>query len=173
MAFSFVVETGIGDSDANSYTEVEFADDYISTNSYASTQWDTLSVDTKQKLLARASKVIDARIIWNGERVDEDSGLRWPRSGVYDRDGFLIPDDVIPIALQEAVAEFASYLMTTDYTAPRSANQFKEIQVGPIDIKYDLTYEQGAFPDIIAAILEGLGRLDSGKKPGFKKVIRT
>lgn len=172
--FAFVVEDGTADADANSYTSVEFADDYAETATFHSATWLALTDDQKERLLVRSSKIIDARVRWAGERVDADSGLRWPRSGVYDRDSFLIADDVVPIALQEAVVEFSLYLMTDDWTAPRSNAEFKEIQVGPIDVVFnDTTYARGAFPDIIAMMLEGLGYLDAGKRPNFKKITRT
>lgn len=173
MAFSFVVEEGTADPDANSYVTVEFADDYAETNTFHSADWLALSDDTKERLLVRSSKIIDARIRWNGDRVDEDSGLRWPRSGVYDRDGFLIADNVIPVILQEAVVEFALYLMSYDWTAPRTNSEFRQIEVGPINIRFDQEYSQGAFPDIISSMLDGLGYLDEGRRPAFKKVIRT
>lgn len=173
MAFSFVVESGIGDPDANAYCDVEFADDYIDSNTFQSADWLALTTDKKERLLVRSSKIIDARIAWNGDRIEEDSGLRWPRSGVYDRDGFLIADDVIPTTLKEAIAEFAVYLMNYDWTAPYTNNAFKQIQVGPIDIKFDEKFEQGAFPDIIAQMLDGLGYLNAGRRPAFKKIVRT
>ncbi len=173
MAFTFIVEEGTADPDANSYTSIDFADDYIDSNIYASADWLALPDATKERLLSRASKIIDARAVWEGERLDEDSGLRWPRCGVYDRDGFLIAEDIIPIVLQEAVAEFAAYLMQMDWTAPRSADQFRELQVGPIDIKYDSTYQQASIPDTVIMLLHGLGSFDSGKRPNFKKIVRT
>jgi hypothetical protein len=172
MAFNFVVETGIADSDANSYADVEFADDYVEANIYAEA-WALASEETKQKLLVRASKNLDARVNWYGTRVDEDSGLRWPRAGVYDRDGFLIAEDVIPEQLQEAVVEFAVYLSTYDWTSPRDADQFKELQVDVIDIKFDPAFRKAAIPDTVVLMLEGLGDVNGGKRPGFKKIIRV
>jgi len=172
MAFTFAVETGMADPDANSYVTVEYADDYIETNIHSSTEWLALSDGTKERLLVRASKILDVRVAWEGERVDQDSGLRWPRSGVYDRDGFLIAEDSIPVALMDAVAEFASYLMGSDWTAPSSNNGFKEIQVGPIEIKFDHEYRQIAIPDTVTMLLEGLGLANSGRRPAFKKIIR-
>jgi|GEM_PF-2426778 len=173
MAFSFVVETGDADSDATSYCSVEFADDYVEANHFASADWLAQTEEEKERLLVRASKFIDVRFKWNGQRVDQDSGLRWPRSGVFDEDGFQIADDVIPRVLQEAVAEFATYLMSEDWTAPRDADQFKEVQVDVVDIKYNTDFRRAYVPQTIIAMLEALGLCTTGNRPAFKPIRRS
>ncbi len=174
MALAFVVETGDADPDATSYVSVEWADDYIGMNPHAD-DWATLTTGAKQNLLMRASKYLDRMVKWEGTRVDEDSGLRWPRSGVYDIDGFEIPANVIPDALMEATAEMAFYLMTSDWTQIESSRGgVKEIQVDVIEVKFeDSTSIRGALPQYILAILEGLGDANTGRRPAFKKIIRT
>lgn len=174
MTFQFVVETGDADPNANSYTSLEFADDYISTNAFVSAQWESLTDDEKEKYLVRASKYLDRLVKWNGTRVDDESGLRWPRSGVYDSDGFEIPDDQIPAVLQEAVCELASLLAAgTDWTQPQDGRGIKEIKVDVIDLKYDSNEAARAtLPDYILTMLSDLGEVTSGQRPAFKKIIR-
>lgn len=173
MALEFVVETGAGDSDATSYVSLAYANDYIETNSYQAAAWMALSDSDKQNLLIRASKVFDARIKWDGERVDQDSGLKWPRHGVFSDDNFLIPDDVIPQILQDATCEFAGYLTSDDWTAPRAEDQFRELRIDVIDIKFNQDYRRAFLPDLIIQMLSPLGAVNAGKRPGFKKVIRS
>lgn len=173
MAFIFVVETGMADSDANSYSSVEYADDYMESNTHLSEEWFNLEEEDKQRLLVRASKMLDIRFRWNGTRIEQDSGLKWPRAGVYDEDNFLIPDDVIPRILQDATVEFAGYLMDTDWTAPRANDEFKELQVDVIDIKFNTDYRRAYIPPTIVSMLEGLGASNTGLRPGFKRIVRT
>lgn len=174
MAFSFVVETGIADPDATSYVTVEWADDYIDANIHASADWLALEEEDKQRLLVRASRYLDRNVKWNGTRVDEDSGLRWPRAGVYDIDGFLISDDVIPSALMEATAELATYLMATDWTnQDESRSGVTGVKVDVIEVKFNADEAiRGSIPQAVIAILEGLGSVNTGRRPGFKKIIR-
>lgn len=172
MAFNFVVETGEGNPDANSYASVEFADDYVVMNPFASAQWALLDREEKEHLLARASLIIDRRVKWAGERVHRDSGLRWPRAGVLDEDGFLIPDDEIPDALIEATVEFATYLMSEDWTQSSGTSGFKEIKVDVIELVIDETKTRSALPDTVMAMLDFLGAVDSGRRPAFKKIVR-
>lgn len=173
MSFVFTVETGVGDSDANSYASVEFADDYIVSNTYASAQWMALDDLSKQYMLVRASRNIDARTRWKGQRAYQEQGLKWPRCGVYDEDGFQITDDCVPIIVQMAVCEFATYLMDDDWTAPIAQLGLREIQVDVIDIKYQPGYIRPALPDTVIAMLAPLGLVDTGRRPAFKPIVRT
>jgi len=173
MAFTFVVETGEADSDANSYCSVEFADDYTEANTFESEAWLELEEETKQRLLVRSSKILDVRFKWNGTRVEQDSGLKWPRAGVYDEDGFLIRDDVIPKILQEATAEFAVYLMNDDWTAPRSNDEFAALTVDVINIKFNTDYRRAYIPPTIVSMLDDLGDSSTGNRPNFKRIVRT
>ncbi len=173
MAFYFLPEDGTGVTNANSFTSVEFADDYSETVTTKTDAWLALEEDQKQRLLVRASKQLDVRFVWNGYRVDPTSGLGWPRAGV-ESDGCLIPDDVVPVILQEATVEFALYLMDTDWTSPRDNDQFREIQVDVIDLKFDTDYRRGYLPPTVMQMLSELGYANSGSgKMGFKPVIRS
>lgn len=173
MTFSFTVETGTGDPDANSYVDVDTANDYISTNSYASPNWDALSDDEKEKALSRATRYIDNIVDWNGTRVDQDSGLRWPRAGAYDQDGFEIPDDVIPQILMDAVCEFASLVITEDWTGTQGTRGFRQIEVDVINLKMDDSYVRPSLPSYIIDMLASLGAVNRGTRPSFKRIIRT
>lgn len=173
MAFTFVVETGEADSDANSYCSVEYADDYIEANTHQSEAWFDLEEEDKQRLLVRSSQVLDYRFKWDGERVEQDSGLRWPRAGVFDEDGFLIRDDSIPKILIQATAEFAIYLMNDDWTAPRGNDEFSALQVDVISIKFNTDYRRTYVPETIEAMLEGIGSPNNGRRPSFRPIVRS
>lgn len=173
MAFTFLAETGDADPASNSYTTVSFADDYISTNSFSVAKWDALLTADKEKLLSRVSKYFDKIVDWNGDRVEQDSGMRWPRANVYDNDGFLIADDSIPIALQEAVCEFAPYLIDEDWTTPQGQRGFKQIKVDVIGLEIEPGYVRPSLPDIVIDMLSPLGEVNRGSRPSFKKIIRA
>jgi hypothetical protein len=173
MAFTFVVEIGEADPDATSYCDVEFADDYTEANTFQSSDWLALDEEDKQRLLVRASRMLDVRFKWHGQRVDQDSGLKWPRAGVFDEDGFVISDTVIPVILKQATAEFAVYLMQDDWTSPRDADQFKRLQVDVIDVQYNTDFRRAYIPPTLVEMLSALGSSSSGNRPGFKKIIRA
>lgn len=177
MAFNFIVEIGEADPDANSYASVEFADDYVEANVHASEEWLDLEEEQKQRLLARSSQVLDIRFNWNGQRIDPESGLKWPRANCYDQDGYLIPDDVIPRVVKQATVEFAVYLMRSDWTVPGAdggSGEFSEIKVDVIQVKFkDNGQREGVMPEFLLAMLEGLGEAKTGRRPGFKRIVRS
>lgn len=173
MTFIFTVEEGTGDPDANSYVDVESAADYIGTNVYTATDWAALSDDDQANALSRASKYIDNIVQWNGTKVTADSGLRWPRAGVYDQDGFEIPDDVIPQLLKDAVCELASVMISEDWTGTQGTRGFKEIQVDVIDLKMQDNYVRPSLPTYVIDMLSPLGTVNRGTRPSFKRIIRT
>lgn len=173
MAIDFTVETGNADPDANSYVDVGYFDDYAATNPFRSSMQAALPTESREILLVRASKYIDVTVKWNGTRVDQDSGLRWPRAGVYDADGFEISDDTIPPALKDATCELALYLMDEDWTSPQGQRGFQQIQVDVIDIKMTDNYVRPSLPDLVIDMLNALGSVNRGTRPAFRKIIRS
>jgi len=172
MAYSFVVEDGTGLTNANSYVSVQEASDYLISNNYSYPTWDDLDTGDKQKLLSWASRYLDQRARWNGTKTVEDSGLRWPRTDVYDRDGILIEPDEIPEQLKEATNEMARYLMTNDRSQDRSQDGLKEVQVDVIRLVFNENYRLPEVPNEINQILAGLGSVTGGN-PQYVKIRRA
>lgn len=172
MAFTFVVEDGTGLPDANSYVTVEEADDYLIQNIHVFPTWDALDDEDKKYLLSWSSTYLDQKARWNGVKTYPNSGLRWPRTGVYDKDGFPIPSDVIPEQLKQATIEMARYLMQTDRSQDRSQDGLKEVQVDVIRLVFNENYRLPEIPNEINFILQGLGSV-SGGQMAFAKIIRS
>lgn len=172
MAFNFIVEDGSGDSDANSYCETYYADDYISTNAYASAEWLANDLTVKQALLIRASKYLDSMFEWKGRRAHRDSGLKWPRYECYDCDGFEMDHERLPRELKDATCEMATYLMSSDWTNLESSRGIREVKADVVDVKFDTSQTRGSVPYAVIAILQGLGNANTGKRPSFKPIVR-
>lgn len=102
---AFVVEDGTGVSDANSYTDVAFADEYFNDRGIA--EWDG-SNEEKQAALILATDYVELRFgrRWIGEMANPLQGLSWPRVA----EG--IPEDEVPVKLQRAVCEYAKRALT-------------------------------------------------------------
>lgn len=153
---TIVVEDGSIVTGANSYADVATADAYLRLRGRAST-WDTLSQAEKAGRLVMASAYLDATMSWRGDPVEESHTMQWPRSGVLDRNGYEIDDDVVPTALVHATIEVA---MVGDFTTEASRVTTEE-RVGDIAVKYapgsDVT--QGASRYRYAmSLLTGLAR---------------
>lgn len=166
MAFVFTVETGTGlDPLANSYVSVVEADDIITTNIHAAIEWDALTVDQKERLLVWASRYLDDHTTWKGEKTVSTSPLRWPRTGVCDRDNTHIADDVIPIQLKVATAEMARYLVAQDRTVERDSDGLERVKADVVEIEFLPGYRLPSVPSNMQYLVQGLGAIFGG---GFR-----
>ena len=172
MAFTFIVEDGSVVTGANSYVSVEEADDYLVANIHVSATWSALSTDEKQYLLVWGTRYLDQRAVWNGYKTDETSPLRWPRTGVYDRDKVLIGINEIPQQLKEGVIEMARYLISDDRSVERGQDGLESLKVDVIELVFDKDYRLAEVPNELQYILQNLGYVRAGSST-FAKIKRA
>lgn len=105
---SFVVETGTGSANANSYLTEAGADSYHSDHGNPSS-WSSATQSAKEEALRLATQYLDAVYdgAWRGDRANKDQALSWPRKDAYDNDDYLIDSSDIPKRLEHATAELA------------------------------------------------------------------
>jgi len=135
---AFVVETGAGLSNANSYLSVADADSYHTDHS-GSTDWSGASEADKQKALRLATQYLDITYHgrWRGVRCLSTQVLAWPRIGAVDDDEYLIDEDALPQQLEDACAELALKViegdtLIEDFDAPGTVKAEK-VKIGPIE----------------------------------------
>jgi len=126
-----VVETGAVVANANSYVDVADADSYLRTRARA-TAWDALDLATKRGRLIQASQYLDATCAWRGDPVSSSQTMGWPRSGVLDKNGTAVDNDIVPTAVVNATIEVA---VAGEITTEASRVALEET-VGPISVKY-------------------------------------
>jgi len=133
---TFEVETGSGSTTATSYASVATADDYHSIRPEEST-WAALTTEQKQERLMLATALLDERLEWHGAKRVTASALRWPRSGLVDRDGVDVSDLSIPTRLAWATAELARLLTAGSAATSGDSRSAKSKTTGPVSITYD------------------------------------
>ena len=168
-----VVEDGTVVAGANSYVSVAEADAYLESNLSAYPTWIAFDVGDKGSLLQWATRYLDQRARWYGTKTDADSALRWPRSGVYDRDSNLIDDDTMPSQLKVAVIEMARYLMISDRAIERGTDGIVRLKVDVIELEFDKDYRLAEIPNELHILIAGLGVLNSGGFPRFPKILKA
>lgn len=172
MALTFLVEDGTGLADATSYVSVSEADDIIAMNIHVAADWAALTQADKEALLSWGSRYLDERTRWFGRRAVETSALRWPRTGVTDRDGLSIPDNIVPRQLKIAVAEMARYLMAEDRSTERDQDALSRLKADVIELEFREGYTLPKVPEHMQYLIAGLGSISSGGGPQFKRIIR-
>lgn len=116
MAATFTVEDGTGLADANAYVDVatvtQYAEDYLE----AASEWTALPQATQERHIRVVTRYLDANFgnCWRGSRASKTQALDWPRSGVYDRDGFQVANDSLPAPLERACAQFVVEALSDD-----------------------------------------------------------
>ena len=88
-----IVENGSGLATANSYATTAQADAYHVDILHGSA-W--ASAADPEAALIMATRLLDEKVAWKGVKKTKEQALRWPRSYVYDADGYLVDNDIIP-----------------------------------------------------------------------------
>lgn len=178
MTAVFTVEDGTIVADANSYVSVAEADDFLC-NSLTPTEWDALTTADRERLLIASTRWLDQQARWYGTPVDDTgvNDLRWPRSGVCDRDDLPIAEDEIPVQLRQAVMELALFLSNPERNPTRiSDNQgFEEITVDVITLRFFEGYDPTvrSFMPGLNTLLQGLGSISTASGRQFAPISRV
>lgn len=139
---SFVVETGDGLEDSNSYVSVAAFKQYWDMRGFNQTPYTTLEM---QVALVRATDYHDAR--WGedlyGQRLTSEQALEWPRHCVYDDRGYYI--EGIPLKLKNAICEYAKIELENPGTLGRAPitnetgmdMKATKVVIGPIEESFE------------------------------------
>ena len=134
---ALIVEDGTGKTDANSYLSVADCDTYHATYT-GSTDWSGAGTATKELALIRATQYLDMEYEgrWRAVKGSSTQSLAWPRSGVYDNDGYALDWNVVPQKLKDACAELALRdVLGDDLLAPVTSPgdvASESVTIGPI-----------------------------------------
>lgn len=143
-----------GSVDANSYVSLVEADLFFA-SSVKNTAWPE-SDALKEAALIESTRLLDSQFNWFGKIASDDQALRWPRSEVYDADSRLIPDNVVPKQVKDAVCNLAYYLVESG-GLEQSQSDIMGVKVGPIDIRFAANSTTIGIPRFIARSLKSFG----------------
>jgi hypothetical protein len=152
-----ILEDGTGLPGANSYASVEEADLYFLTHPYYSDNWDALGDPDRERLLVAASSQLDALINWRGSIRYSNQALGWPRVGVVDDEGRVIPTDIVPQRVKTAVFELAFSLSRGDQYAPSSSSSLERLKIDVIELQFAGSTTITPVPAPALLALRGLG----------------
>lgn len=164
-----------GSPQANAYCDQAYADNFLTTQRpYVGTEWTNLSNDQKCTLLIWATTFLDDMVDWFGYKATRDQALRWPRSGVYDPDGFYVDKTIVPDRIRQWTAETAwAYSIQNRAAEPGSLGQgITDVTVGPIRVKIDPHMQLPYFPPYLATRISRYGVLIANGGPGGVMMAR-
>lgn len=167
MTTILVEEDGTGITDANTYCDQDFADEYHTL--YGNSDW-TGTDEDKETALVVACQTLDLLYYdkfksskYEAASLGQRQNLAWPRYQFYDQQGILRSQGEIPVELKRAQCELAvRYLNGEDMMPEPNVNNAvgaQMIKVG--DIQTSTTYR---YP-LQNAMYEGFKKIDALLSP--------
>ena len=103
---ALTVEDGSNVTGADAYVSLADADAYYL--AYNGVAWPGTDIE-KESAIRRATRYLDG-IRWKGIKASGRSQpLEWPRFGVYDCDGYVVPSDEVPVEVVDACSLLSFY----------------------------------------------------------------
>jgi len=137
---ALTVEDGTGLANADSYVSIADVTAHLTKFETAATValWTGETTADQERACRGATRYLDLTYgpRYPGRRINETMSLGWPRTQVYDSDGYAIDDDSLPAALVEACCDLA-YLLSQGadplaaQTSPATIGS-ESVTVGPI-----------------------------------------
>lgn len=164
---ALVVNATPGDPAANSYLTLGEAQAYFDSR-LPVPGWD--NADSQAVLIVMATRVIDKvltpykaltvkdgvsyyriRPAWTGLPATTTQRLCWPRTGMLDQNGNVIPSDVIPQDLKDAVAELAGQLGNGDRTLDNDVivQGLTAVRAGSVSLNFKSDIMPQVIPDAV------------------------
>lgn len=139
----FIVETGAGDPNAESYISIAEADAYF--ESIGNTSWGVLPFGQKEAALRRATNYMleTYQLRWKGRRTNVHQALDWPRwdvqaGNLLGTGAEMLSPSAIPVAVRRVTALFALQSVAGSLS-PVLKPPIVSKTIGPIKVVYDVT----------------------------------
>ena len=135
-----------GDPLANSYVSLTFADEHMA-QSIGRTDWVALDDEIKKAALIEATRTLDSMFTWFAISTTPEQALDHPQSGLYDKFGRRIPDDIVAKPIKLATCDLAySIYSYGSTTTPNS--KVDSVKVGPITLNLDQASSERFFEGV-------------------------
>jgi hypothetical protein len=164
-----------GDPNANSYSTVEFANDHLAGELYAS-EWAVLGSSgadllQKQQALVKATRRLE-RFSYCGEVPESAQRLKHPRLGLESDSGVYYSSEAVADPFREACAELALHYLRNDPSklVEDGLRQFKHLRIaGAIELEMrDVLPDTEDVPAHVLSLIEPW----LSETPGAVRLIR-
>lgn len=143
-----------GSPTADSYATVAEGTTYFGAHLYA-TGWTGADLDTHERALKTATRLLDSYFKWLGIRTYSDQALGFPRTGLFRDTTIAVDSTTIPVEIRNATIEFAQWLIANNpYEENEIAVQgITELKVSSIQLKFKEVIEGRVVPDFIKLLI--------------------
>lgn len=148
---AITINATVGDANANSYVTEAEADTYFE-GRLNSTAYTGASAADKIASLVQGAKLLDT-LTWVGFKRDNIQALRWPRVGMYNRDGYQISSEEIPDNVKDAQCEMAIALLKEDRTEDGGVDRINSFRAGSLMVDFDTNHPKVMVPPIVKRLV--------------------
>ncbi len=163
------IDATVGGPNANSYATLAEVNTYFESRPPLTTPWITTG-DTPTRLIIQATRTLDAQLQpfktlfvdtgrvyyrvrpqWTGAASTSTQRLAWPRTGMFDMNGFAIDPTIIPQDLKNVIAEFAGQLGMADRTLDNDVivQGIKSVRAGSVAVSFGNNIMPQVIPDAV------------------------
>lgn len=111
MTIKLTVEDGTMPEGANTYADMDFVNAYLASRGVAG--WAEADADSRAAALIRAADVLNS-YYWKGETAEPGRVMTWPRKGMCYAGGVGVPENSVPVQVQNAQCEIAGAVIAGD-----------------------------------------------------------
>lgn len=179
---TLVLDATPGGASSNSYCLRVEGDAYHEGHFYAQ-PWTSLTNPQKETCLVWATRLLDEHVSWHGTKTTRGQALRWPRTGVTDRDeeggyydqwyGYTLDPASIPRWLKHATAELARWLASENRTAESDLLEYSALTVGPLSLVKDKESKKEVLPESVRVMVQPYGVVASVNGIGLTRLVRA
>jgi len=156
---ALIVEDGTGITNAEAYDSIANVTTYLTAYG-EDADWSALTADADREHRARrVTRYMDANFgaTWKGARSNRTQALDWPRTGVYDNDGFEVSATAMPTRFLAAFAVLCERASTESLAVDQSApGEIKRIKNKVGSLEQEIEYLGGREQDKFYLLAESL-----------------
>jgi hypothetical protein len=159
---------------SNSYVTLAQADQYHDNRVASSTTWGDSSENNKIRAILWATELLESLYDWNGAVTITTQKLAWPRSGLWNRNGYALDEDTLPEPIRDATAEFARQLLVSRRADdnPTEAESLTNLKAGSISLTFDDPYNK-IIPDVVYHLIPEMWGTPRGRLRGTLQAMRA
>jgi len=175
MPVSTLITTA-GAANANAYCDLAFAEQYQLDRPPVGTTWANMTDDQKTAAILWATVLMDAMWDWTGWVTTSTQALLWPRQGMLKRNLWdYVPDNVIPIELQRATAEYARQLQLSDLAGNSDIETqgITSLRAGPVSFTFKEGVVAKPVPDIVFNLIPTSWGCVRSRVTGVRDILRV
>jgi len=165
-----------GSVSANVYLTLAEANQYHDNRPAVGTTWSAATDEQKNQALLWATMLMDSLWCWNGMTTSADQALQWPRSGMLTRNEWnLVPENIIPVELKNATAEYARQLLAGDLAGNSDIETqgITSITAGPVSLSFKESVSAKPVPDTVYNLIPRSWGHPVGRNTGVKNLVRA